>query len=212
MFDDLRKLIELAGPPLCPIPIDFRNRLDSMGIADLDGACEIYGRRNGFYAFESALHVFPVQSCNGITGLDDWNSEDAWRVAYGDLANECVFIGEDIFGAQFCIKGGGVFLFDPETGGLTHLANDLNAWAKVVLDDWEYLTGYPLAHKWQEIHGPMPPGMRLVPKIPFILGGEYSLDNLHLMASREAMRFRAEIATQTRSLPDGTKVHLGLSD
>lgn len=212
MSNELHKLIEHGGASLCPLPLNFREQLDSLGVADIDGACEMYRGRNGFYAFESALHIFPVRSCNETIGLDEWNSIDGWRSGYGDLLQGCVFFGEDVFGTQFCSRDDGVFSFDPETGALTCLAKDIHGWAKVVLDDYKYLTGYPFGHKWQQIYGPIPPDMRLVPKIPFVLGGEYSLDNLRAVNSKEAMVFRAEIAAQIRNLPDGAKVRLHVTD
>lgn len=210
MPSELYKLLDISGPPLCPLPLNFREVLNHMGVANTDGLCEIYGKRNGFYTFEFALHIFPVRSCNNIIGLDEWNSMDGWRRGYGASVNECVFFGEDIFGTQFCIKGDGVFSFDPETAALNYLAGDIYGWAKIVLDDYEFLTGFPLGHKWQKQYGPLSHGMRLVPKIPFVLGGEYTLDNLRAMNSMEAMCFRAEIAAQIQNLPDGEKVRLRL--
>ena len=60
--------------------------------------------KNGFYAFELALHVFPAQSCDQHIGLDLWNSETLWRSAYGEVTNGCGFFAEDIFGGQFCFN------------------------------------------------------------------------------------------------------------
>jgi hypothetical protein len=50
--------------------------------------------------------------------------------------------------------------------------------------------------------------MRLLPKLPFVLGGEYNLDNLYLANSVEGMRFRGSIARQIQNIPDGNKVVL----
>jgi len=69
-------------------------------------------------------------------------------------------------------------------------------------------TGWRLAHEWQAVHGPLPQGKRLMPKIPFFLGGQYTLDNLWAGNSIEGMRFKADLALQTRNLPEGTKIRL----
>ena len=47
-------------------------------------------KKNGFYAFESALHVFPVASPGGMS-LEEWNADSLWRNGYGDLAKGLFF-------------------------------------------------------------------------------------------------------------------------
>jgi len=49
-------------------------------------------RRNGFYAFEGALHVFPSESSQNETGLSDWNHTDLWRSGYKGLADSGSFL------------------------------------------------------------------------------------------------------------------------
>jgi hypothetical protein len=61
-------------------------------------------RRNGFYAFEAALHVFPLQSAGGVYGLDRWNAADTWVDAYDDLAHGCFFFAEDILAISSASK------------------------------------------------------------------------------------------------------------
>lgn len=51
-----------------------------------------------------------------------------------------------------------------------------------------------------------------MPKTPFILGGEYSLDNLYVGNPLEGLSFKAEMAMQTRNLPEGTKVRLRVKE
>jgi len=90
------------------------------------------------------------------------------------------------------------------------LAADIESWAQMVLNDYEVLTGYPLAHQWQKRNGPIAAGMRLLPKIPFVMGGEFSLDNLYVVNAIEGMRLRADIADKIKSLPNGTQVKYSL--
>jgi hypothetical protein len=61
-------------------------------------------------------------------------------------------------------------------------------------------------HDWQVENGAIPQGKRLMPKIPFVLGGKYSLDNIYALDSVSAMKSRGNLALQLRDLPDGTKV------
>lgn len=80
------------------------------------------------------------------------------------------FFAEDVFGGRFCIKNSKVYTFDPETGSLEYLADDIESWAQILLSDYEVLTGYPLAHQWQKQNGQLAAGKRLLPKVPFVLG------------------------------------------
>ena len=48
--------------------------------------------KNGFYAFESALHVFPLNSEVGVEiSLETWNSDSLWRSSYGTLTDGLFF-------------------------------------------------------------------------------------------------------------------------
>ena len=52
--------------------------------------------------------------------------------------------------------------------------------------------------------------MRLLPKVPFILGGQFSIENFYVLNDAEGMQFRASIANQLHDCPDGTKVVLNI--
>jgi len=134
---------------------------------------ELLEARNGFYAFESALHVFPVEPASTET-LETWNAADGWRAAYGGMAKGLLFFAEDVFGGQFALRGDDVCTFDPETGDLARMATSLEDWAGQVLDRYSVLTGHPLAHDWQIAHSPLEPGKRLVPTVPFVIGATTS--------------------------------------
>lgn len=209
----LQKLVDVAGDALSPAEVmagDIANSsLTGEAMASL---LELLRCRNGFYAFESALHVFPARSHSGEIGLMEWNASELWAREYQGLAADCFFFAQDIFGGQFCLKTDGVYTFDPETGQVTFLAEDLEHWANAILTDYEVLTGYPLAHEWQSVNGRLPAGSRLVPKVPFVLGGEFSVSNLYLLDARESMRMRAGLAIQIRDLPDGSQIQWKIVD
>jgi hypothetical protein len=44
--------------------------------------------------------------------------------------------------------------------------------------------------------------------VPFVLGGEFVLDNMYMADAVEGMRFRADIARQIKDLPDGAEIKL----
>ncbi|MEM7227090.1 MAG: SMI1/KNR4 family protein [Pseudomonadota bacterium] len=174
---------------------------------------EILVLRNGFYAFESALHFFHLgASDHQVPDLIAWNGEDLWRGEYEDLAIGHYFFAEDIFGGQFSILGERICAFDPETGASEQMACSFEGWADRLLADWATLTGHGFAYDWQKQNGVLPAGCRLLPKVPFVLGGAYDLENLYVHDAVKGMQARGEIACQIRGLPDGTQIELKVTD
>lgn len=163
--------------------------------------------KNGFFAFESALHVFPILSANTMS-LEEWNASLLWRDGYRDAASGLLFFAEDAFQDQFCLSADSIVRFKAETGETQLLAPSIEEWADVILRDYKLETGWALASQWQGRNGPLPPGKRLMPKIPFFLGGSYSLDNLWVGDSVEGMRSKADLAMQTRDIADGSTVRV----
>ncbi|MCT9846125.1 hypothetical protein N7563_18860 [Leclercia adecarboxylata ATCC 23216 = NBRC 102595] len=105
-----------------------------------------------------------------------------------------------------------IFILRRRTKNASILKKLFNEWCKKILEYYQVLTGYPLANAWQKKHGPIPVGYRLVPKMPFVAGGEYEPDNLYLEKSTVAMKARANIALQIRDVPDGSNIQLRLID
>lgn len=206
----LRKLAKVAGPPIGPEVEGTQVLANSLAVWG-DRAAELamlLSWRNGFYAYESALLVRGSGNVPPPRDIAAWNARSAWLAQYDDFSlGPMLFFAEDVFGNQFAIASGRVVLFDPETGNSEEVAQTLEDWARVVLDDYAYFTGYPVAHEWQKRNGPLRPGMRLVPRIPFVCGGEFVVSNLGLTDELEGMAFRASLARQIKDLPDGATIH-----
>jgi hypothetical protein len=166
--------------------------------------------KNGFYAFESALHVFPLGKKKGVMDIESWNSADVWKSAYGNLATPFFCFAEDIFGMQFCIYEDIICLFDAETAHYEVIASTLEEWAEKILEDYNVLTGYPIAHQWQQKYDRIPEGYRLFPKMPFVGGGSFDINNLYVADMVEGMKARGSIAQQIHDLPDGTKIEFAI--
>ena len=105
--------------------------------------------RNGFWAYESSLLVRPFASAVPPRGVLEWNEMQLWKGNYTCDLTHVLFFCEDAFGCQYCLVDDKVKLFDPETGQLEDVADSLDGWAQVVIEDYEYRTGYPLSHAWQ---------------------------------------------------------------
>jgi hypothetical protein len=209
MGTKLEKLLSIASDPLIarqPRDID-REVMMSYGPLG-EQLLSLLAEKNGFYAFEGALHVFPASDESIPQNLLDWNQDRSWRSHYGGLTDGALFFGEDLFGGQFAIKDDGIQRFDPETGSFELMVSEFDEWAERILVDYEVETGYPLAHAWQQEHGRLPEGKRLVPTTPFVLGGDFELENLNVLDAGEGMKLRASVARQIADLPDGTKVQI----
>lgn len=166
----------------------------------------LLNRKNGFYAFESALLVRSFQNQQCPLGIVEWNQPSLWKEKYSENLGRVLFFAEDVFGAQFCICDDKICTFEPETGVLEPQYFSLSAWANDLIGDYECRTGYPLAHTWQVKNGPLDPGVRLLPKVPFVCGGKFEIDNLYAIDDVNGMLFRASLATQIRDLPDGSRI------
>lgn len=169
---------------------------------------------NGLFAFESALYVLgSYGKLEGVRDIVSWNEPELWRGEYKSLTSDVFFFAMDIFGGQFgLLKDGAVVALEPETGELRPMAPDLEAWAGVVLDDWDFVTGYTYARAWQQDNGALPMGQRLCPKVPFVFGGAYEAANLFACDAATAMRAYAYMAEQIRGLPDGARVRVQVVD
>jgi hypothetical protein len=56
------------------------------------------------------------------------------------------------------------------------------------------------------MNGPIPINSRLIPKIPFVCGGDFNIENLAVINSVSGMKSRANLANQIANLEDGTQI------
>lgn len=201
----VERLLSISTDSLAPRPETAPKLLDSCSLGE--ELFRMLQQKNGFYTFEGALHVFPVSSLDCMS-LEEWNSDYLWRCHYGDLGRGLLFFAENVFQDQFCLSPEGILRFESECGRTSAMSASIEDWALRMLHDYSQETGWPLAKKWQSEHGPLPPGKRLMPKTPFFLGGAYSMENLWVGDAIEGMRCKADLASQTKDLPDGSQVRL----
>lgn len=207
----IRKLISIASSPLVGAETPVAVNVSMAAGARANELSAILKLRNGFFAFEGALRFFPSVSVPASYGLGEWNSNSLWRSEYGALVEGCFFFAEDVFGGQFCTQADRIWTFDPETGAREFVADSLDQWADAVLADYEVLTGHRIAHDWQAMHGELAGRERLIPKVPFVVGGEFQVSNLKAIDAAEGMRSRGNLARQLHSLPDGAQIKIQIS-
>jgi len=74
------------------------------------------------------------------------------------MANGAIYFAEDFFGVQFCIRDDGMYSFDSETTYFEWLSENLNYWCPLILNEYDFYTGYSLAHQWHTRFFPSPDG------------------------------------------------------
>ena len=196
-----KKLLDLCGESIS-------SRTANVSISDQDFS-DFFQEKNGCFAFESALHIFPEKENENAIDLDRINHKDAeWKKHYWHLCTGLYFFAADIFGGLFAFEGSKIVYFDPETGLTEFKAENFEQWCQLILTDYRVETGWPLASAWQKKHGSIPEGQRLIPKKFFVMGGEFSEDNLYQIDIFEGLRLRGDIATQIRNIPDGATAKL----
>lgn len=208
MSHTLSRLLSISGAAIAaPLNSGALRKLTSGKSPRLEHELNsLLADKNGFFCFESALLVRPLDYDCQPLGILQWNHPNVWRGEYKINLGEIVFFAEDVFGVQFCMRDNSIQSFDPETGGFTQVAETVEDWARWLLENHRVRTGWPLAHEWQEKKGPLPLGSRLLPKVPFVCGGQFSIENLYILKDVDGMRFRASIANQLVGVPDGTKI------
>jgi hypothetical protein len=207
-MNSLIKLVSIGSDPLDGENNEFDLHKITKSKKLRDELEELYDLKNGFYAFEMALHLFPISDREDVLTFQKWNSKSLWRKGYSELEGDTCFFAEDLFGFQFCIKDESIFLFDGETFKFDLFSNSLREWAEKILDNYNLYTGYSLAHEWQKKNGALKINQRLSPAIPFVLGGKFELGNLKAIDSVELMQVRASLYKQIKDVPDGAQVKL----
>lgn len=209
-MDNIRSLVDLASDPIgsgfeeTSLPQNLNSQ-----------AVRLLSKKDGFYAFESALLVRPFRDTPSVLGMTTWNSFDLWKSLYSDMGTDIqsyTFFAENIFGEQFFLADDWIGEFDPETGESHKIADNLDAWVSGILADCDYLIGRGVAQQWQERHGRLPEGSRLIPKIPFVLGGEFNVSNLVAKSELEAITIRAQLASRLHGLKNGETITFEITD
>jgi len=164
----------------------------------------IYKIKNGFYAFEASLFFLPFSNNQGVC-FKDLNFNDGWKNCYENLLEFYVF-ALDIFGEQFGIFKEAIYKFNPETGELNFHSNTFVEWASLLLEDYSYQLGWNIAHEWQIQNKRSLIGYRLLPKKPFVLGGDYIATNMKAVLIKDYLREYIGLYKQIKNHPDGQAI------
>ena len=104
------------------------------------------------------------------------------------------------FGEPFFSDGQVVVKVSPENGESENVG-PTKSFNPATLDD--YFSGESLKQGWVAEKGAIPEGFRLVPVLPFSVGGEFSVANLMSVPLEEGVRYYQLLREKLRDLPDG---------
>ena len=198
MFDRLVKH-KIKEPFQCEI--DFSNLAEFHAKIEDEGYFTfILEISNGGFFFDKALHIYGLCKEPCYQSILDIN--DHIQNEYRELVKGTVFFGQDIFGNQFGYDKNEIVFFNIETAEKKVIAKNFEDWIAIILRESNYYTGHPLAKLWGNINF----NERLCPKKPFIIGGEYKIENLYIEKYPMYLSTNANIARQIFYLPDGTDI------
>ena len=168
----------------------------------------LLSNKTGFY-FNKGLHIYGLSESFDYDNLHCINS--FLQKEYEILFNNLYAFACDVFGNQFVFKEQKVYYFEIETSEVSLLADNFKMWLEKVVNDCDYYFSPELVHEWQTNNRSLFYEERLTPKIPFILGGEYTISNLYALDFFKAISFSASIAKQVVNLPEGTDFEIIIS-
>ncbi len=181
---------------------------NSLNITDADYLAFI-DKVNGGFFFGRSLLLYPFLKANEYPSIFYIN--EALTKLYGSLVNGLISFAQDVFGNQFCFDTANnhVVMFTIEDAGRTIMADSCNGWLDVLASDVDFYTGKPYAAMWLA-ENDLAINQVICPKIPFIIGGDYKIDNFYAASFPDFLAFHADFTKQIHQLPNGTKVGINV--
>ncbi|NBH74968.1 hypothetical protein [Rodentibacter pneumotropicus] len=162
---------------------------------------KFYIEKNGFLAFEGSFRVLPISE-SFSRGFYSWNEFLAKELNLKDM----LFFADNILGEGFCIYKDLFYKYDFESGDLELMGSNLEDFSSTLLSDYNYYTAYSIAKEWQEKNSEILFDEVLLPKLPFVLGGDYSINNLYLCNVRRMIILKSKILDSIKKHNDGDKI------
>lgn len=175
-----------------------------LGIKDVGYLEFLNSGFSGLY-FSNALHLYG-ESSNEYHDINSVNRR--FKSVFNFIIEELYCFGCDLFGNQFCFRDHEIVFFNIESGTSEFVAKNFKEWVDVLLADYNYYTGEQILQEWESLMLPLNSEERLVPIKPFIIGGEYSPNNMKTLDFYKTLEYNGSIARQIFNLPEGTEIQL----
>ena len=164
---------------------------------------------NGGFFYNQSLQIYGYSQLYNYNDIESVNS--LLKKEYENIFAGLISFAQDLFGNQFCfdVANKGIVFFDVETGAKDHIATNFSNWTDVLTERLQYFTGINVLEAWL-LNNHLSFNQRLCPKIPFLMGGEFNVDNLYASVFPNSIKAYANIARQVYDLPDGTPIKLNI--
>jgi hypothetical protein len=159
-------------------------------------------KKNGCFLFSKSVHIYSDIQLDEVNRL--------LREKYDDLFNDeigIVSFAQDIFGVQFVYNENGIFACDLDTGETQIISESFYHWLDLIFYNKESF-GSDISNAWIKKNGEIDDKQRLVPKLPFCLGGKYEVENLVPMGFQDMVDFYYQFYITTKDVPDGKEIRI----
>lgn len=178
-----------------------------LNIEDQDYKTLIRKYCNGGFFFDDALLIYSHAAVDCYPSIKTVN--EVLVSSFENLFKGLISFGQDVFGNQFCFckDSSNIYVFSIEDGKKELLSPSFQEWIGLLEADYDFIVGCSYIQDWkgQKI---IKDDERLCSKIPFIIGGEYKVDNFYNCSFPGYLKTNADIAKQISDLPEGTPVKL----
>jgi hypothetical protein len=137
-----------------------------------------------------------------------WNDATGWKGKYVNIPIPGEVVAESFLGDQYLVVDLLVARWDPESGDTEPTGLSLDDWIARMREDASTEVPVWLLSEFERSNGSLAVTEHLAPRLPFILGGEFEVDNLYAADAVKDLEWRAQLAVQLRDLPDGAEVKL----
>jgi hypothetical protein len=196
--------------PASPIYIDEQIKEEvNLIIGDTNYFEFITSIGNGGFFFGQSLQFYSLTSENTFRSIKIVN--ELLIKEFSFLFDGLFAFAQDIFGNQFVFDKNthDILFFNIESGSKQLLSASFQGFLNVLINDIDYYTGMSYEKMWK-VKNDIALNQRLQAKIPFVIGGDYIIDNFYVNSYPAYLLYNADIAKQIYNLKDGEKVKLKL--
>lgn len=161
---------------------------------------------NGGFFFNRSLQIYSVGTAESFNDIFSLNKQI--QLIYRTILVDEFFFAQDVFGNQFGFSSKGIVFFNIETGEKEYIGKSFDDWTERLKSDFDYYTGESILLGWIQQWSDLNYNERLCPTIPFVVGGEYEIENLFKSTYPNYLLNNFNIANQVYNLPEGTPIKL----
>ncbi len=210
--DELVRRLRVAASNICPVSPD--------GGGTIFAALPEAHRRfllsmNGLTVYSGGYRLFGSRP-EPFLDLAAWNDQDSWRFAWGQLAEDFVFIGETSFGDQYayrCLRchppmqlSAAVYYIDGNTFQSFEVAPDFETFLRNEILGNSYHPADQTMIEAIRTLGPIEPKDHHVYTPSLLIGGSESVESIMTMPAFTAMTIAGDIASWVSSATEGVRV------